>query len=36
MTVAASMGPRQARPTNAVTEVATPVIARAPLGSSWM
>ena len=32
--VAASTGPRSARPTNAVTDVATPVIGRTPLGIS--
>src|SRR5262245_10063195 len=29
-------GPRSARPTNAATAVATPVMVRLPLGISWM
>lgn len=31
-----STGPREARPTNAATAVATPVMVRLPLGISWM
>jgi hypothetical protein len=34
MVTGLSTGPRAARPTNAVIDVATPVIARLPLGIS--
>ena len=34
--IASSTGPRSARPTNAVIDVATPVIGRTPLGTSSM
>jgi hypothetical protein len=36
MTVGSSIGPRRARPTNAATEVATPVMVRTPLATSSM
>jgi hypothetical protein len=35
-TIGSSVAPRAARPTNAVTEVDTPVMVRTPLGISSM